>query len=94
LDRTEAYAILAGELERMRLLPFDDLACRAGAPPSVTSIPAGSETLEIEVRVAWADARRGILRIEAAARGPSCWRLERLEKSIVVSEPEPGLADA
>jgi hypothetical protein len=87
LDRAEAYAELTAELERWRCLPFGDLVSLVGASPSVTSVPVGAEIIEVEVRIKWAEAKPGALRVEAMANGPSCWRLERLEEAVIVSAP-------
>ncbi len=93
MDRAQAYATLAGELERWRHLPFDDLVSLVDTSPSVKSVPVGAEVIDVEVRVRWADVRRGALRVEAVANGPSCWRLERLEEAITVSPPKSSGAD-
>jgi hypothetical protein len=87
LDRAEAYAKLTAELERWRRLPFGDLLSLVGASPSVTSVPVGAEIVNVEVRIRWAEAKPGAIRVEAVANGPSCWRLERLEEAVIVTEP-------
>jgi hypothetical protein len=92
MDRVEAYATLAAQLERWRRLPYDRLVGLLGSPPTVVSVPLGPEIIDVEVRVAWARPGRAAIRIEATALGPSCWRLERLEESIIV--PAPDSSDA
>jgi hypothetical protein len=87
LDRAEAYAKLTAELEGWRRLPFNDLVSLVGASPSVTSVPVGAEVIDVEVRITWAEAKPGAIRVEAVANGPSWWRLERLEESVIVSAP-------
>jgi hypothetical protein len=87
LDRAEAYAKLTAELERWRRLTFDELVSFVGALPSVTSVPLGAEVIDIEVRIRWAEDKPGAIRVEAVANGPSCWRLERLEETIIVPAP-------
>jgi hypothetical protein len=87
LDRVEAYAKVAAELERWRRLPFGDLVGLIGFSPSVTSVSVGTEIIDVEVRVEWAKAKPGAVRVEAVANGPSCWRLERLEEAFIVSAP-------
>jgi len=95
LDRAKAYATLSEELERWRRLPFVDLASLVGDPPSVRSVVVGGEVIDVEVVVRWAGAEPGAIRVEASANGPSCWRLERLEESVIVSASHtPGAADA
>jgi hypothetical protein len=88
MDRVEAYAKLTAELERWRRLPYGDLVSLIGASPSVASVPVGSEIIDVEVRIMWVEAKPSSIRIEAVANGPSCWRLERLEEAIIVSEPQ------
>jgi hypothetical protein len=87
LDRAEEYAKLTAELERWRRLPFGDLVSLVGASPSVTSVPVEAEIIHVEVRIRWAEAKPGAIRVDAVANGPSCWRLERLEESVIVSAP-------
>jgi hypothetical protein len=88
LDRVEAYAKLATELERWRCLPFDDLVSLVGASPSVTSVSIGAEVIDVEVCIRWAEAKPGAILVEAVANGPSCWRLERLEEAVIVPAPQ------
>jgi hypothetical protein len=88
MDRAEAYAKLTAELERWRRLPFGDLVSLIGTSPSVASVLVGAEIIDLEVRIMWAEAKPGSIRVEAVANGPSCWRLERLEEAIIVSAPQ------
>ena len=85
MDRDRAYAKLVEELERWRRLPFVDLVSLVDAPPLTNTVPVGSEIIDVEVRVRWAESGPGAVRVEAVANGPSCWRLERLEEAITVS---------
>ena len=87
MDHHGAYAALAGELEKYRRMPFDQLVDRVGGAPAMTSVPVGSEVIEVEVRIRWAGPAPGDVRVEAVAYGPSCWRLERLEEAITVPVP-------
>jgi hypothetical protein len=70
-------------------LPFDDLVDLVDAAPYVKSVAIGSEVIDVEIRIRWANPGRSAVRVEATAYGPSCWRLERLEESITVSSPHP-----
>ena len=88
MNRAEAYAVVADELERWRRLPFAELARHVGGCPIQRSEALGAEMIEIEVRVRWGDSTRRTVRVEAVANGPSCWNLERLEESIIVSSTE------
>lgn len=87
LDRAETYVKLVEELERRRRLPFSDLVGLIGSSPSVSWFSVGAEMIEVEVRVVWAVARPGSIRIEAVANGPSRWRFERLEEAVIIAAP-------
>ena len=90
LDRDRAYSVLARELERFRRLPRPDLVRFISGPAIERTEWDGAEPLTIEIRVDWADEEAGAIRIRATSNGPSCWRLERLEESVVVRPPTPG----
>ncbi|MDR3620865.1 MAG: hypothetical protein P4L85_16050 [Paludisphaera borealis] len=87
MDRIQAYSVLAQELERFRRLPYEELVRRIDSPTTEKTVRDEAGPLVIEVRVEWADAKEGPVRIRAIADGPSWWRLERLEESILVSPP-------
>ncbi len=87
LDRDRAYSVLARELERFRILPRQDLVRYISGPVIERMEWDGAEPLTIEIRVDWADEEAGSIRIRATSNGPSCWRLERLEESVVVRRP-------
>jgi hypothetical protein len=84
LDRARAYAALAEELEQWRHLPFNDLAGLISRPPSVKSIVVGNEVVDVEISVRWTGSKPHAIQVEAVANGPSCYRLERLEESVIV----------
>jgi hypothetical protein len=90
LDRDRAYSVLARELERFRRLPRPDLVRCISGPAIERTEWDGAEPLTIEIRIEWADEEAGAIRIRATSNGPSCWRLERLEESVVVRPPAPG----
>jgi hypothetical protein len=87
MDRAAVYSVLAVELEGWRRLPYDELRSRVDDPPQVRTVTLGSEVIDVEVRLYWADQRRGSIRVEAVANGPSCWRLERLMEAITLTAP-------
>ena len=89
MERDKAYSLLARELERFRSLPRPDLVRCVGGPAIERTEWDGPEPLTIEVRVEWADEEGGAIRIRATSNGPSCWRLERLEESVLVRPPAP-----
>jgi hypothetical protein len=84
MERANAYAALATELEQWRLRPAGELASRVGAPPIVRHTEVAGEVVSIEVSVAWADSSKDKFRIEAVANGPSHWTTERLVERITV----------
>lgn len=73
MDRGEVYAALARELWVWE-----------GRPASERVVRVGGEDVTVRVSVRWGNERRGTLRVEAVADGPSWWRLERLEESAIV----------
>jgi hypothetical protein len=87
LNRDKAYSALAQELERFRRRPREDLIQCVGGPTIEKTEWEGAELLTIEIRIEWADVKSGAIRIRATANGPSCWRLERLEETVVVHPP-------
>jgi hypothetical protein len=84
-----AYSILARELEHFRRFPRPDLIRYIGGPAIERTEWIGPEPMIIEIRVEWADAEVGVIRIQATLNGPSCWRLDRLEEAILVRPPAP-----
>ena len=90
MNRADAYAILSRELDSWRQRPYEHLLALVGRPPSSEIVLLGTEDITVSVKVRWADAEKNLLRIEASADGPSCWRLERLEESIIVGRNQHG----
>jgi hypothetical protein len=89
LDRDKAYSMLARELERFRRFPRPDLVRCIGSPAIERTEWVGAEPLTVEIRVEWADEDAGVIPIRATSNGPSCWRLERLEETVLVRPPAP-----
>ena len=87
MDREKAYSVLARELERFRRLPRPELVRCISGPAIERTEWVGAEPLTIEPRVDWADEGAGVIRIRATLNGASCWRLERLEESVLVRAP-------
>ena len=92
MERANAYAALASELEQWRLRPAAELASRVGAPPVVRHTEVAGEVVSIEVSVAWADTSHDKFKIEAVANGPSSWTTERLVERITVVAHSPTAA--
>jgi len=84
MRKAAAYEALARELERWRLLPTQELAAKVGKPASVLSINIDGEEIAVEVTAHWNREEGGAIRVTGIANGPSHWRLERLQESIVV----------
>jgi hypothetical protein len=84
MHKATAYEALARELERWRLLPRQELVANVGKPASVRLVNIAGEDIALEVAVRWHGEVGGALRIIGVANGPSHWRLERLEESIVL----------
>lgn len=67
MDRGKAYSILARELERFGHLPRKELIRFIGGPTIEQTEWDGAEPLTIEIRVEWADARPGVIRVRATS---------------------------
>jgi hypothetical protein len=89
MNRHDAYALLCRELEAWKQRPYAQLVSLVGQPPKETAVPVGHEEVLVSVRVRWEHETKRTLRLEAIAYGPSCWKLERLEESIVVHPAHP-----
>ena len=89
MDRDTAYSVLARELERSRRLPRPDLVRCISGPAIERTEWDGAEPLTIEILVEWADEDAGVIRIRATSNGPSGWRLERLEETVLVRPLDP-----
>jgi len=92
MERANAYAALASELEQWRLRSAAELASRVGAPPVVRHVEVAGEMVSIEVSVAWVDTAQDKFKIEAVANGPSHWTIERLVERITVVAHSPTAA--
>jgi hypothetical protein len=90
MNRSDAYLVLSRELNAWREIPYGQLVKFIDEPMISRSARIGEDIVAVTVRVRWADAKRRRILIEATADGPSCWRLERLEESILIAPDEPG----
>ncbi|HEY8751776.1 MAG TPA: hypothetical protein VIM11_27595 [Tepidisphaeraceae bacterium] len=88
MNRGDAYKLLADELAKCRLLGHASLAQRIGEPAAIRQTLCGGEQITIETRVLWADSKHRLIRINAIAFGPNCFRLERLEEVLIVAPAE------
>jgi hypothetical protein len=66
-------------------MPRSELVDKVGKPALVTSATVNGEEIAIEVMVHWHDQERTAVRVTGVANGPSHWRLERLEESVVIT---------
>lgn len=89
MHRADAYAVLARELQTWQQRPYNQVAALVDQPPSETLVQVGQETVTIRASIRWANRKKGTVRVELTADGPSCWRLERLEESIVITPDLP-----
>ncbi len=88
MDNQDAYRELARTLDEYRAKPYSDLLRLVGAAPQLHCVVIQGDEVTIEVRVSRDGQRANCLHIEAAALGPSCWRLERMEKHATVAPTE------
>ncbi len=84
MNRADAYAVLSRTLSRIQQRGYAELLNSVGIAPIVSEETNNGELVTIEVRLDWNDARRHDNRVHAVVLGPSTWRLERLEDSIIV----------
>ena len=84
MNRGDAYKMLVGELESLRCQGYHAGLARVDQPARQTTVRIGEEDVLVETSVRWADRKRQTLCILATAAGPSCWKLERLDESIVI----------
>lgn len=87
MDRHQAYAAIAGWLDRFRSRPFEVLEREVGTAVNDRVQVASGEEFLLEARVDWADARRDRLWISVTADSPSCFNLEWLEERTFVKRP-------
>jgi hypothetical protein len=85
VDKAAAYRALAAELERWRSMPHVELIAGVDKPASVTYANVSGENVALEIALYWHGDDQTAIRIVGVANGPSHWRLERLEESIVVA---------
>jgi hypothetical protein len=93
MHKAAAYEALARELERWRLLPKQELVASVGKPACVRSVNINGENVDVEVAAHWCKEEGGAVRVTGIANGPSHWRFERLEESIVVPSSLHELGD-
>ena len=86
MNRGDAYRVLAAEIHTISKQGYESLVSQVGQTTQ-RSFSVGQELLTIEMLVRWDDLKKRTIRIDAKALGPSCWRLERLEESVVVRPP-------
>lgn len=84
MHKAAAYEALARELERWSVLPKQELVAKVGKPARVHCVNINGEDIVVEVAAHWHGEEGSAVRVTGIANGPSHWRLERLEESIVV----------
>jgi hypothetical protein len=87
MQRADAYMALAAELEIWSRRPSSDLVACVGLPSTSRVVEVQGEELQLELTVSWANEKRRTIHIAGMATGPSHWRLERLDESVVFDLP-------
>jgi hypothetical protein len=87
MQRANAYMALAAELEMWSRRPSSELFACVGLPATSRVVEVQGEELQLELTVSWTNEKRRAIRIAGMAIGPSHWRLERLDESVVVDFP-------
>ena len=85
MHKASAYQALVQELELWRTMPRSELVAKVGAPASVRYASIDGEDIAVEVALHWHDKDRTAIRVVGVANGPSHWRLDRLEESVIIS---------
>jgi hypothetical protein len=88
MNRGDVYLVLADELEAWKRRGFQAALARVGQPAVARIERVGSEEITVCVCVRWNSEKRVTVRVEATADGPSCWRLERVEESLLLQPDE------
>ncbi len=86
MDRAEAFRVLAFELNQLAAMPFEALTAMVGVSTQ-RFVQIGACEAELEIRVSWKDHERRCVELRGKIHGPSCWRTERMESTVVVSNP-------
>ena len=83
MRKSQAYSLLAVELENWRLLPIEDVLSYVDGPVLVTTKVFSGEIIEIDISVRWQEKHKKQVCIKATAFGPSTWKTERIEESFI-----------
>jgi len=86
MDKFELYRHVATALEVARCRPFRDLTEQVDQPPRTAEIPSTQGVVTIEFSAHWHSVESRAIQLQTVASGPSPWKLERLEESVVVRE--------
>ncbi len=86
MDRGEAFRVLAFELNELAAMPYEELAALVGVS-SQRFVKIGACEAELEIRVSWNDHGRRRVELRGQIHGPSCWWTDRLESTVLVSNP-------
>ena len=85
MNRADAYGVLSRELRKWQNCPYPQIVALIDRSLPAIVVRVGEEDVTVRVCMRWANEKKGTIQVEAAADGPSCWNLERLEESIIVS---------
>lgn len=84
MHKSQAYALLAAELEAWRALPIRDVLAQLNCQALVKSKVFDGEIIDMEISVHWLDEYKKQICVQAIALGASTWKMERLEEAIVL----------
>ena len=84
MHSADAYAVLAKELETVRLLSVSDLIALIGRSPIARALDIGGEPVDLETAVTWIDAAHTSIRMTAHLRGPSTWHHQHMQEAISI----------
>ena len=87
MHSADAYAVLAKELEAVRLLSVPDLIALTGGSPIARALDIGGEPVDLETVMTWTDAAHTSIRVTAHLRGPSTWHHQHVQEAISIAVP-------
>lgn len=90
MNRANAYAALASELEACRQLSLPTLVALISTRPGPRAVVIDGEEVLLEVQATWASPKRTSLKITAIAYGPGHLQTERLEEHLTIALDDAG----
>lgn len=87
INRVDAYGILADELRARQAMPYSDVVALVGTPVQRRVVERHGVEYTVETQVQWKDFAAGVAKVAVTVLTPSTWRLEKMQKTILVDRP-------